>query len=72
VGNLGVVLGDALLVLPKVVEGAVVGLSVAMLRAEDEGTLAGGLHHANFLATMPAFIRVLLRQESKSVSLCFK
>jgi ABC-type proline/glycine betaine transport system permease subunit len=60
VRNLRVVLGDALLVLSEVVEAALVGLSVAMLRAEDERTLAGDFHHANFLATLPAFIQVLL------------
>ena len=69
--NLRIVLGDALLVLPKVVERALVGLSVAMLGAEDERTLARGLHHANFLGTVPAFIQVLLRQKSKKCEFMF-
>jgi len=60
VGNGGVVLGDALLVLREVIIGALVGLSVTVLGAEDKTAFAGDFNHANFLATVPAFIRVLL------------
>ena len=68
-GNHGVVLGDALLVLSEVVVGAVVRLGVAVLGAENECALARHLHHAYFLATVPAFIQVLLYNE-KSVRNC--
>ena len=60
VGNGGVVLGNALLVLREVIIGALVGLSVTMLGAEDKTAFAGDFHQAYFLVTVPAFIRVLL------------
>ncbi len=63
VGNGGVVLGDALLVLGEVIIGALVGLSMTMLGAEDKTAFAGDFYHAYFLATVPAFIRVLLYNE---------
>ena len=47
--NLRVQAGKALLVGLEVIIGAVVGLDMAMLGAEDVAALAGDLHNANFL-----------------------
>lgn len=40
--------------------GAVMGLDVAMLGAEDVGALAGDLHNAHFFGAMPALVLVCL------------
>ena len=39
-GDLGVKLGESLLILLEIVEGTIVRLGVSMLRAEDIGALA--------------------------------
>ncbi len=56
--NLRVVLGQFLLLVGKVVEGAFVGLGVAMFGAENVPTLAGCLYETYLLGALPAFVQV--------------
>jgi len=57
-----VILGDALLIRAEVVEGAVVGLGVAALGAEDVAALAGDLDEADFLTALPTLVCVILNK----------
>ena len=63
--DLGVELGEALLLLFEVVKGAVVLLGVAMLSTVHKAALAGHLHEANFLVALPALVLVRLISHSK-------
>jgi len=66
--DLGVQLGQTLLVGSKVIKLAVVRLHVAVFRTEDKRTFAGNLHNANFFAAVPALVFVRL-QTYKSIRL---
>ena len=57
---------EALLVRFEMVIGAVVGLDVAMLGAEDVGALACHLDDSNFLLAMPALVLVSLSENRES------
>jgi hypothetical protein len=56
-----VLLCELLLLLRQVVEGAVVGLSVAVLGAVHVGALARVFHESNFLVALPALVNVGLK-----------
>jgi hypothetical protein len=58
--NLGVVLGQLLLLVRKVVKSTLVGLRVSVLATVNVATLAGILQESDFLSALPAFIRVAL------------
>ena len=65
-GDLGVELGQAVLVLRKVVERAIVSLSVPMLRAEDVRAFAGDLYDADLFRALPALVRICLSEKDKN------
>ena len=58
--NLGVVLGQLLLLVRKVVKSTLVGLRVSVLATVNVATLAWVLQESDFLSALPAFIRVAL------------
>ena len=64
-GDLRVVLGQAVLVLREVVELAIVRLSVPMLLAKYVGALAWNLNYADLFRALPALIRIRLSEEKK-------
>ena len=65
-GDLGVELGQAVLVLPKVVERAIVSLSVPMLWAEDVRAFAGYLYYTDLFRALPALVRIRLSEKDKN------
>ena len=65
-GDLGVELGQAVLVLPKVVERAIVSLSVPMLWAEDVRAFAGDLDYTDLFRALPALVRIRLSEKDKN------
>lgn len=58
--NLGVVLGQLLLLVRKVVKSTLVGLRVSVLATVNVATLTWVLQESDFLSALPAFIRVAL------------
>ena len=54
--NLRVVLGQFLLLMGKVVEGAFVTLGMSVFWAENVPTLAGRLHESYLFGALPAFV----------------
>ena len=52
----------ALLILSKVIKGAVMGLGMSVLWAENKATLARNLQHPYFFGAMPALVFVSLKE----------
>ena len=61
--DLWVHLLEPCLVLLEVIECAIMGLSVPMLRAEDVRALAGHLDDSYFLGALPTFVQVSLKKK---------
>ena len=58
--NLRIKFSQALLVLSKVIIGAIMGLGMTVRWAKDESTLAGNLQHSYLLGAFPALVFVSL------------